>query len=322
MKEGKDLDMKVIAVVVTYNRKDLLMECMEALQQQSSLLERILVVDNCSTDGTGILFSDGGIFDKPIIYYHKTDKNLGGAGGFHIGMKLAYRMGAEWIWIMDDDTIPAKDCLLGFEKANDTVDERVAFYASAVFGPRGEALNVPIISTKKSETGYLDWYRRLDRAMVSIESATFVSLLINADGIRKCGLPITDYFIWGDDYEYTLRLTNNYGKAYLCGNSVAMHKRAVCKKISIENETSSSRIPNYYYNYRNNLISVHEYKGGWKIVLKNILAWNWLCVRILTDQNQIYKLKKVKTIHKGIWGYLLGHYDKNQFINRFTYDMD
>ena len=314
--------MNTYAVVVTYNRKVLLQECLDALLCQTVPVARIIVVDNCSTDGTDELFKENGKYDSEMIHYHKTKKNIGGAGGFHIGMKLAYQMGAEWIWIMDDDTIPKSNAHKGFVNSlTDLGNERVSFLASSVYGPNGEAINVPLINTKKSPTGYLDWYLHLNKKMVCIESATFVSLLINSKAVEKCGLPLIDYFIWGDDYEYTLRITNNYGRAYICGSSEVIHKRAVCKKISIENETDPKRLPNYYYNYRNNLISVHEYKGGAKIVVKNILAWNWLCLKILFRKDQVCKWKKILIIHKGICGYLFGRYDKKQFKNRFTYDM-
>lgn len=314
--------MNAIAVVVTYNRIALLQECLDAIISQSVQPKKIVVIDNCSTDGTAQLFGENGKYSIPLIYYYRTERNLGGAGGFHIGMKIAYKMEADWVWIMDDDTIPNADALKSFQDCIDKLNEPISFLASAVYGPNGEAINVPLINSKKSSTGYLDWYFNLKNGMVCIESATFVSLLINSKAIQKCGLPLIDYFIWGDDYEYTLRITNYFGKAYLCGTSEVIHKRAICKKISIENETDPKRLPNYYYNYRNNLISVNEYKGGKKIVIKNILAWNWLCVKILFGRNQIHKLKKIRIIHKGIWGYLLGHYDKKQFKNRFRYGMD
>lgn len=314
--------MNCVAVVVTYNRKDLLQECVNALLNQSVSLKKILIIDNCSIDGTDKLFEKNAKYDLPMVKYHKTERNLGGAGGFHIGMKIAYQMHADWVWIMDDDTIPTENALQGFENALLNLHEQVSFLASTVYGPQGEAMNVPLIDSKKSPTGYLDWYFHLAEKMVAIESATFVSLLINTEAIKKCGLPLVDYFIWGDDYEYTLRITNNYGKAYMVGDSVVTHKRVVCRKIAIENETDPKRLPNYYYNYRNNLISVHEYKGGAKIVLKNILAWNLQCLKILLDRQQVYKWRKVKIIYKGIWGYLLKHYDVEQFRTRFTYDME
>lgn len=310
----------VYAVVVTYNRRQLLEECLQSIMNQSTAPDKIVVLDNHSTDGTQRLFIDGGVFDHERFIYRRMEKNLGGAGGFHEGIKIAYQQGADWIWIMDDDTIPDPNALNGFKEALDVVGEQVSFLASSVYGPGQEAMNVPKISMKKSKTDYPDWYCYLDKGLVGIEAATFVSLLINSEAVRKTGLPVTDYFIWGDDYEYTLRLTNYFAKAYMCGHSTVTHKRAICKRISIENENDPGRLGNFYYNYRNNLITVKEYKGV-RFVIQNILAWNTLCLKILFDKRQKYRLKKAGIIQKGIFGYLFKRYDVSQFKNRFTNDM-
>ena len=74
----------VIAVVVTYNRKDLLLEALQHLFNQTAPLD-ILVVDNASTDGTKEALEP--YMDS--IQYLNTGKNMGGAGGFYTGTKWA-----------------------------------------------------------------------------------------------------------------------------------------------------------------------------------------------------------------------------------------
>ena len=110
----------IIAVIVTYNRKELLKENMEALINQSYKEFDILVVDNASTDGT-FEYIKRLVNDNDFISYFNTGKNLGGAGGFSLGIKEACLKGYEKIWIMDDDTsnttlaliiIETKDALL------------------------------------------------------------------------------------------------------------------------------------------------------------------------------------------------------------------
>lgn len=107
----------ITAVVVTYNRIDLLKECLQALREQkvdrNTQLD-ILLVDNASTDGTkewidGIV--SAGDAEGRRIYATHLAENTGGAGGFYTGMKWAYEQGADAIWIMDDDTIPQADAL-------------------------------------------------------------------------------------------------------------------------------------------------------------------------------------------------------------------
>ena len=91
----------------------------------------------------------------------------------------------------------------------------------------------------------------------------------------------------------------------------------ICKRISIENAEDPKRIAQYYYNYRNILINTKEYRRGTLAVIKQIVMFNILCIKILRDKNQVYKWKKVSTIHRGIWGYLTGTYNKEEFRRRF-----
>lgn len=309
--------MEVIALVVTYNRKGLLCECLEAILNQTKSVSRIVVVDNASTDGTEELFKNGGRFDNDVFLYYRMNQNLGGSGGFHEGLRIAHQLKCDWVWMMDDDTIPLDDCLESFLLTLPNLEGKVSFLASSVFGPKGEVMNVPHICLKKADNGYEDWYKYLEYGVARIETATFVSLLINWNAISECGLPVKDYFIWGDDAEYTMRLTKYYGNAYMCGKSQVIHKRVICRSIRIENEDNPNRLKNYYYCYRNLLINAYEYNHGMLSVIRCILEWNIRCVKILMNKEDKLRWKKVNIFHKGIWGYLLGRYDKPAFKNRF-----
>ena len=107
--------MDTVAVIVTYNRKDLLKESIEALCRQTRPSD-IMVVDNASTDGTEemvreIMASMSEHSEHGKIIYHNMGENLGGAGGFSFGVKQAYNDGYKYIWLMDDDCIVKKDSL-------------------------------------------------------------------------------------------------------------------------------------------------------------------------------------------------------------------
>ena len=107
--------MDTVAVIVTYNRKDLLKESIEALCRQTRPSD-IMVVDNASTDGTEemvreIMASMPEHSEHGKIIYHNMGENLGGAGGFSFGVKQAYNDGYKYIWLMDDDCIVKKDSL-------------------------------------------------------------------------------------------------------------------------------------------------------------------------------------------------------------------
>ena len=105
MQEG----LSIAAVVVTFNRKDLLKENIKMLLVQDEYIDRIIIVDNHSTDGTQeeIVSFFAGCAER--IDYNYLSKNTGGAGGFEYGVRKAYNDGFDLIWLMDDDGRPVND---------------------------------------------------------------------------------------------------------------------------------------------------------------------------------------------------------------------
>ena len=136
--------MKICAVVVTYNRKDLLVECLEALRRQTGPLDAIYIIDNASTDGTPELlrsrgYRDGAVIENPldgseiIIRYVRLPVNTGGAGGFHEGVKRAFHDGYDWIWLMDDDVEPEEYTLEKLLRASERIPEDISAVAPVRF---------------------------------------------------------------------------------------------------------------------------------------------------------------------------------------------
>lgn len=250
----------VAALVVTYNRKELLERCLEAVLGQDHRVARIVVIDNASTDGTEELFGEGGRFAGRVVY-RRMEENLGGAGGFKEGLRAASSFGCDWVWLMDDDCIARPDTLSGLVEAAGKVRGPVSFLASSVFGPNGEPMNAPVVDASPSANGCPDWYRGLSDGLVRIRSATFVSLLISCDAVEKVGFPIGSFFIWGDDTEYTNRLTRYYGPAYMVGRSRMLHDRVGAKALRLETEDNQARIRNFRHLIRNNLIVERCYVG-------------------------------------------------------------
>lgn len=304
---------KITAVVVTYNRKELLFECLDALLNQTRKVDKIILINNASTDGTVEDLTSKGYLNNQVLQLVTLDTNTGGSGGFYEGMRLASQEECDWIWVMDDDTIPKKDSLEALLNAKNNIDENASFYASAVFGPNGEPMNVPRISTHKAANGYQDWYQNLAKNAVEIKEATFVSLLINRKAVLSCGLPCKDYFLWGDDAEYTMRIITHFGKAYFIGNSIVCHKRFGATNLDIRKEANAGRINMYYYFYRNNLINRSIYSSK-RDVLKFMLGGVRTSLTSLKTKNGF---SKFRTVYKGIGGYLSNkrkfkNYIKNQ----------
>ncbi len=304
--------MKISAVVVTFNRVNLLCECLDALLNQSVELDEIVLVDNCSTDTTHEVVSNRYAGTK--VKYHLLRENYGGAGGFFFGIKQAYANGADWIWAMDDDTIATPTALAELLAARELLsDANVSFLASKVLGENGEPMNVPSISKRPHANGYPFWYKHLEQGMVEIADATLVSLLFNRKAVEACGLPYKEFFIWGDDYEYTTRLTRSFGPAFFVGKSIAIHKRNGAKALNFKTEENERTIRMSKYFYRNMLINLQTY-GDFSSVAKFLLRMVSDAFNILFHQKKKYM--KIAAIIKGFGGYVFGSYGRTAYKNR------
>lgn len=198
--------MKIAAIIVTYNRKQCLCKCIEAVEQQSYPLSMIYIVDNASTDGTGTYVEE---IKRNIsnIKSIRLDTNTGGAGGFYYGMKKAYEESeSDALWVMDDDGIPDKYCLENLvSHLND-----YAFLSPLVLNidnPREMAFNtlkeVDVESLKK----------KYAKGFIENHSNPFNGVIFRRDLIKKIGYPKKEMFIWGDENEYEARI-KYYGMKY------------------------------------------------------------------------------------------------------------
>lgn len=312
--------MNICAVVVTYNRKELLLECIESLLNQSYKLDKIIIIDNNSTDNTHEYLLENRILQNKIIKYIKLDENIGGAGGFNKGIEIAYKENKyDWVWIMDDDTIPNNNSLELLLLGKDVISENISFLCSKVIGPKNEEMNIPNISKSVGENGYKLWMKYLNESIIQVESATFVSVLIKVDAIKKVGLPWRYFFIWGDDIEYTSRLSRYYGPGYIIGKSIVVHKRFNAKNITIVDEENTDRIKFYEYKYRNDIFIAREYGE-----LKNKIAT--ICIIPLKDILKIimssskYKINKIGLIIKSVFSGIFNRALKKKFKNRMNFN--
>lgn len=236
--------MKTMAVVVTYNRLALLKECLEALQQHAAEVP-VLVVNNASTDGTGewLAQQQGKMHGLQVL---QAAENLGGAGGFAWGMEEAWKQGADQIWIMDDDTIVQPDSLRALQQAHEEHPQGLFFSSRAVWTDGTDnKMNAHRLLEKENGT-----------RPVRCREATFVSLLVSAEAISAYGLPIADFFIWGDDIEYTRRLSHQ-GEGWYVPASVVLHKTKTNAGSDIVHD-DPARLQRYRYAYRNEVFIARE----------------------------------------------------------------
>jgi rhamnopyranosyl-N-acetylglucosaminyl-diphospho-decaprenol beta-1,3/1,4-galactofuranosyltransferase len=222
-------DPRVTAVVVTYNRRDLLLEALDAVHAQSRAPDAVIVVDNASADGT----AEAVRTKFPAVHLAELTRNSGGAGGFAYGMALALADHADLIWLMDDDTMPEPAALEALLAARDRHPAPPpALVASRVLWTDGRAhpMNTPRTKPFVSKAERLT---AMSAGCTPIRSASFVSILVDAAECRRRGLPQADYFLWNDDFEFTTRLLRG-NTGLLCPASVVVHKTATFAATNVD----------------------------------------------------------------------------------------
>ena len=266
------------AVIVTYNRKNLLLECLEALRKQTKPLDGIYLIDNASTDGTPeILLENDYIKElphenlrKPLekefeisnltdgnpikFHYVRMHENTGGSGGFYEGIKRAYEKGYEWIWVSDDDALPDENAFLNFEKAKELLEKEGELQNTA-------AICGSVINNGKYDLGHR---RRIKKGFLlikeisvqreeyvkqyfEIDLSSYVGTILNSKFLKKAGFTRKDFFIDRDDYEHSLRL-RKYGKIFCFPNIKVFHNTLLSGSNSISWRN--------FYSIRNKLLMV------------------------------------------------------------------
>lgn len=259
---------KIAAVVVTYNRKELLCRCLQALQNQQNPNLDILVIDNASTDGTRQAVETLAL---PQIRYMNTGRNLGGAGGFSYGVRAAAQSGYEYLWLMDDDTLPEPESLQAFLQADSELQGHYGWLSSRALTPEGEdqPMNRQRVTPYRDIAGY-------EQKLIPSVMASFVSLFLRTETVRSFGLPIAEFFIWSDDWEYTRRISRRL-PCYTVPASRVIH---AMKKNTVVNIAADvpERWNRYRYFYRND---VYLYRR------EGVVGWLWLLSKFAWHSLQV-----------------------------------
>ena len=218
---------KVIAVIVTYNRQQLLSNCINALKNQTRKVDKILVINNGSTDETAAWLKKQETID------HISQENVGSAGGFYTGIKTAFESGYSWMWLMDDDGYPKEDAL---EKLLEDDREELLLRNCSVIDKED----------KKSFVWKTLHYKSIDEVkskVIQNIAHPFNGTLLHRRIVERVGFPNPRLFLWGDETEYYYRIIKKNAIPFCTiTNSIHYH-------------------PASYFSYKQEW----DYKTGWKM---------------------------------------------------------
>jgi len=264
--------------VVTFNRKSLLVNCLNALMKQTKSVDAIYIIDNASSDGTPEMLLEQGYIrelpptklsepweieqdipnlkdGRPIkVRYVRMHENTGGAGGFAEGMKRAYEKGYDWLWLMDDDCRPERDCLEQLLE----VAEPGNVYIPVLIDSLG----------RRYGAGY--WRGRWVNASlegtgnIKVDCFSFAGPLISSKVVDQVGYPRGDFFIWADDVEYALRVRKAGLRAFVVQKASIYHdyggKPRLVKRFGRTSIRSPEPAWKHYYGVRNSFFVLKNVK--------------------------------------------------------------
>lgn len=266
----------VAAVIVTFNRLELLKRCINALNVQSILPDKIIIVNNGSTDDTPVWLKT---LENNSLYSIIHQSNEGSAGGQHEGIKSAFSQGYSWIWCMDDDGCPEKGAL-----------EAMLKYAGSA-PCMMNSLVVNINDDSKLVFPIKGSLKRDDIKSDRVNGIThlFNGSLIHKDVVKHVGLPIKELFIWGEESEYFFRVKRNFAVFTVVG-SIHFHP---ANSFSLYKNWNEKQMFKLYYYFRNRLpINISRFSLSINAYLVYVLFIVALFFIILFFQtNRIIKIR-------------------------------
>lgn len=324
-KQNSEKKESIVAVVVTYNRKALLLKCLQSLARQTRPVDGLILIDNASTDGTPSMLLEQGILEdlpkenllsiqefrsKPAVLGEITTtvlrmhENTGGSGGFYEGIKRAHKDGAEWIWVMDDDIETDPECLKGLLAFSDI---------SKCIHPRKYFNN----GVSHAWEGYYDLKtgRRVFQnnpsfhkgfSFCTLNTGCFEGMLIHRSIIDAIGYPDPRFFIGMDDSLYGF-------KAHFHTPVLYLRDPFITKKIDHPNDDSPISDRSLYYGMRNAFLFqetfnrlVPEYRWNRSFYL-GVKFFNY-SINILKKREN--KLGGFRSLMKGLRDGLTSRYGK------------
>ena len=259
---------KVAATLLTRNRAEVLREAVRAVLEQERPADEVIVVDNASTDGTLEMLAA----EFPGVTVVALPENQGATGGFYEAIVAGLATGADWVWLLDDDSFARPSALSELLEALRRLDGEAppTVLTSRVEWKDGELhpMNLPVIRPDDGE----QFRDALRRGLLPVRAASWVSLMLSREAVERAGMPLRQFFYQADDIEYTARILRDT-RGYFVPRSVVEHSTPT-KHTAVHDDHR------FRYHVRNTILMIRgrawerrEKAGLWAVLLGTSLVY-------------------------------------------------
>ncbi len=289
--------MRIVAYITAYEDGPAIEACVTGILKQSLVVEHVLVVDNSQTP-----VIDGNRYSK-VSVFHRPE-NLGVGGGLCLGLQWAIAKGYDLLWMFDQDSVPAADCL---EKLWQVYQEYRRFYSLGIVAPTAiDPRNNTII-----EGAYFDRDRFLPRHPPNsslpypCDAPITSGSLLNLEAASRISPPNADLFIDGIDMDYGWRLVQAGYRNLIVPQAILTHcfGNPIHRKLANRDIFLQKYPPlRHYYICRNHTYLAKHYAPGKWLTFLAILrrckyALHTIILLLLFESDRKYL---------SIWACLLG----------------
>jgi GT2 family glycosyltransferase len=289
---------RVAVIVVNWNNFQDTYECVESLQKMSDPSFNIVMVDNGSTDGSPKRLNE----KLSMITLIENPENVGYAEGNNVGIRYAFARGAEYIFLLNNDTIVDPDVL------NDLIKIGEQDKAIGIVGPKIYDYYEP--SKVWFAGAYIDWKSgesshlgkgEIDHGqfntVMEVDRLTGCAMLVKREVFEKIGLLDPEFFLYFEDVDFCVRARKAGYKIVCAQNAKVWHKESVTTKANL-----GSPIHSYYHN-RNRLLFLNKHgKISIREHIKNLL--------------RIFIGSRYKRL--GIMDYYLGRFGRKSHLEKLS----
>jgi GT2 family glycosyltransferase len=263
----------IVSIILNTNKKSDTLACLDSLLNNTYPNQKAIVLDNHSTDGSIAAIRTA----YPDVHIIELKKNLGYAGNNNVGIEAALRLGADWVFVLNEDIIMHPECLQHLIEVGEQNSQ------IGVVGPLVYHYDEPQVIQSAGGMLGRHWQSmhlgkdELDQGQYNkphvVEWISGCAILVKRAAIEQSGMLDPNYFIYWEETEWCIRISHAGWRIVHVPQAKIWHK-------GVQRDYQPK--PSFtYYGTRNNLLTLAKHKAPisvriytWIQILRTLTSWS------------------------------------------------